>query len=184
MENKTMESNEGNIDIEIIVIEEYVKEGKQVPKAKHYKIRVNDETFVIQSETITGKEILELVKETSESYNVYQHIHHGQTKLIQPDERVDLTESGVERFTTEKHEGHKEVTIIVNTREKQWEKENISYEEVVLLAFGSYSDDERITYTVTYTRGDDSKPDGSLIKGQSVKVKNGMIFNVTETNKS
>ena len=85
----------------------------------------------------------------------------------------------------EKQKEHdKEVTIIVNTREKTWNKKEISYEEVIVLAFGSYSNDENVVYTVTYSKGPDSHHEGSLVKGDSVKVKDGMIFNVTQTNKS
>ena len=82
------------------------------------------------------------------------------------------------------NEGHKEVTIIVNTREKKWNKKEISYKEVVVLAFGSYSDDPNVVYTVTYSKGERPHQEGSLVKGESVKVKDGMIFNVTQTNKS
>ena len=78
----------------------------------------------------------------------------------------------------------KEVTIIVNTREKIWNKQEISYQEVVVLAFDSYSDNEDIVYTVTYSKGSESHHEGSMVKGSSVKVKKGMIFNVTQTNKS
>ena len=81
-------------------------------------------------------------------------------------------------------EHDKEVTIIVNTGEKTWNKKEISYEEVIVLAFGSYSNDENVVYTVTYSKGPDSHHEGSLVKGGSVKVKDGMIFNVTQTNKS
>lgn len=85
----------------------------------------------------------------------------------------------------EKQKEHdKEVTIIVNTREKIWNKKEISYEEVIVLAFDSYSNDENVVYTVTYSKGPDSHHEGSLVKGGSVKVKDGMIFNVTQTNKS
>jgi len=79
---------------------------------------------------------------------------------------------------------HKELSIIVNTREKKWGKKEISYKEVVELAFGSYSEDENVVYTVTYSKGPDSHKEGSLVRGESVKVKNGMIFNVSQTNKS
>ena len=78
----------------------------------------------------------------------------------------------------------KEVRIIVNTREKVWGKEKISYEEVVVLAFGSYSTDPNVVYTVTYSKGEAPHKEGSMVKGDNIKVKNGMIFNVTQTNKS
>jgi len=78
----------------------------------------------------------------------------------------------------------KKVTIIVNTRPKSWSEEEISYKQVVELAFGTYSDDPNVVYTVTFSKGHDPKHEGSLVKGQSVKVKEGMIFNVTRTDKS
>lgn len=41
-----------------------------------------------------------------------------------------------------------------------------------------------IIYTVTYRKGDGHKPEGTLTEGERVKVKDGMIFNVTATDKS
>ena len=90
----------------------------------------------------------------------------------------------MEKEQKEKDENEKEVIIIVNTREKTWLKKEISYEEVIVLAFGSYPNNESIVYTVTYSRGEKPNHEGSLVIGQSVKVKKGMIFNVTPTNKS
>jgi Multiubiquitin len=81
--------------------------------------------------------------------------------------------------------GHPRVVlIIVNTREKKWDKPEISYEDVVVLAFGKYDPDPNVVYTITYSKGPEHHRQGSLIKGQAVKVKTGMIFNVTRTNKS
>ena len=40
-----------------------------------------------------------------------------------------------------------------------------------------------VVITVTYSKGEHPK-DGSLLPGQSVKVKAGMVFNVTATDKS
>jgi hypothetical protein len=74
--------------------------------------------------------------------------------------------------------------IRVNTRPKEWEKDTISFQEVVILAFGTYSEDPNIRYTVEYSHGPDGHREGSLTKGQSVPLKRGMIFDVTESNKS
>jgi hypothetical protein len=41
-----------------------------------------------------------------------------------------------------------------------------------------------VQFTVQYTRGPETKPTGTLIEGQSVKVRNGMEFDVTSTNRS
>jgi hypothetical protein len=99
-----MESNEAKVEVEIIEIELFVREGKPVPKKKHYKIRIDNETKVVKQETITGAEILALVGKTPQQYHLYQHFHRAQTKVIQPGDTVDLTAPGVERFTTMKIE--------------------------------------------------------------------------------
>lgn len=79
---------------------------------------------------------------------------------------------------------NKEFTIIVNTREKKFIGREISFDQVVELAFGSVSSEPNIVYTVTYKRGEGNKPEGDMEKGDTVKVKDGMIFNVTQTDKS
>lgn len=76
------------------------------------------------------------------------------------------------------------VIIIVNGEEKEVQKEKISYEEVIVLAFGSYNDSQDVAYTIMYFRGNNEKPNGFLLKGQEVNVKKGMKFNVSKTNRS
>ena len=81
----------------------------------------------------------------------------------------------------QKHE--KSVTIVVNGRSKVVLKEELTFEEVVALAEGLPSG-PNVIYTVVYRKGEDKKPQGTLVAGESVKVKNGMVFNVTATDKS
>lgn len=78
----------------------------------------------------------------------------------------------------------KDVIILVNSREKQWNEKNISFDQVVILAFGSISDNPNVSYTVTFKKGDNNKPEGIMVKGDVAKVKDGMRFNVTQTNRS
>lgn len=78
---------------------------------------------------------------------------------------------------------NKEFTIIVNGREKKFIGKEISFRQVVELAFNTYEENENIVYTVTYSKGEDKK-EGTMTIGTSVKVKDGMIFNVTRTDKS
>lgn len=77
----------------------------------------------------------------------------------------------------------KEVTIIVNGREKLVPKEELSFDEIVALAFDNPPGGQNVIFTITYRRGHGNK-EGSLIQGETVKIKDGMIFNVTATNKS
>jgi hypothetical protein len=80
-------------------------------------------------------------------------------------------------------QGQKTITIIVNTREHQVEKDDITFDEVVALAFNPVPSGPNILLTVTYHRGQGNKS-GDLLPGKSVKVKHGMVFDVTATDRS
>lgn len=79
---------------------------------------------------------------------------------------------------------HDGVTIVVNGREKVVTSKELTFEEVVALAFDKPPSGPNIMFTVTYRRAHGNKPEGALSPGESVKVKEGMIFNVTATDKS
>ena len=81
-------------------------------------------------------------------------------------------------------EDHKTVTIVVEGTPHEWPEEYINYDQVVTLEVPDYSQNPKITYTVIYKRGPRNKPEGTLSKGGTVKVVEGMIFNVTPTGKS
>lgn len=77
----------------------------------------------------------------------------------------------------------KEITIIVNGREKTLDKGKISYNEVIELAFGTIEIGPEVVYTITYSKGNkDDK--GSMVSGDVVNLKQGMVFNVTRTDRS
>ncbi|HEY1062611.1 MAG TPA: multiubiquitin domain-containing protein [Daejeonella sp.] len=78
----------------------------------------------------------------------------------------------------------KKVTIFVNGTPHEEEKNEISYNEVVTLAFPDYPQHPERTYSVTYERGHGEKPEGILSPGGSVKVKDGMRFTVKHTGQS
>jgi len=81
-------------------------------------------------------------------------------------------------------EKKKVVTIIVEGAPHEWTKGEITYSEVVTLEVPDYAQHPEITYSVKYVRGHGSKPEGTLSSGSSVKVKEGMIFSVSETGQS
>jgi len=78
----------------------------------------------------------------------------------------------------------KPVTVLVNARPKEVASKALTFEEVVALAFENPPTGENVMSTVTYRRGEGNKPEGSLVAGETVKVKEGMIINVTATDKS
>jgi hypothetical protein len=72
--------------------------------------------------------------------------------------------------------------IIVNARPREVTGERISYGQVVNLAFPDDPSASQFLYSVHYTGP--HVPDGTLAEGQSVKLENGMKFDVTKTNRS
>jgi hypothetical protein len=78
----------------------------------------------------------------------------------------------------------KTVTIIVEGTPHEWPKDEITYAEVVTLEVPNYAQHPEITYSVKYKRGHGNKPEGILSPGGSVKVKEDMIFSVSETGQS
>lgn len=88
------------IQLEEVEIEEYASRDEKPPRARRYVIRVDKQRVVVNGSSATGAEILALVNKSSQTHKLYQHRHGHQPVEIQPDQRVDFTHPGVERFTT------------------------------------------------------------------------------------
>jgi hypothetical protein len=77
-----------------------------------------------------------------------------------------------------------QTTIIVNAQPKVVTSKELTYEEVVKLAYPNPPTGENVLITVSFRRGAGNRPEGTLVAGESVKVKEGMVFNVRATDKS
>jgi hypothetical protein len=85
---------------------------------------------------------------------------------------------------TEEAAHHKVITIIVNAEQKTVPSREVSYTEVVNLAYPTPPSPDT-TFTVTYRNAVGPHKEGSLVNGQSVEVREeGTIFNVRATGKS
>jgi hypothetical protein len=60
----------------------------------------------------------------------------------------------------------------------------LSFDQIVKLAFENPPSGPNIMFTVTYRNGPPKNPEGTLLEGQSVRIKDKMVFNVTPTDKS
>lgn len=80
--------------------------------------------------------------------------------------------------------GPRPVNIIVNTRHHAWAEKQISYEQAVALAYPGEAPTDTVAFTVRYSRGPGGHGAGTLTTGQSVRVKEGMIFDVVRTTRS
>ena len=76
--------------------------------------------------------------------------------------------------------------VIVNGVEKSIPKHTheLSYKDIVILAYGKYNESDYTIYTVSYSHGPKENPKGTLVKGENLKIKKGMIFNVSRSDKS
>jgi hypothetical protein len=95
-------------------------------------------------------------------------------------------ESPKGRHGNKGHDDHrdKEIVIVVNGRKKTVDTKKLTFDELISLGFDDPPTGEFICFTITYRRGHGEKPAGTLIEGEPVRVKDGMIFNVTATDKS
>ena len=78
------------------------------------------------------------------------------------------------------------VTIIVNGRQKTVEKNvEITVAQVIALAFDNPPSGPNVQFTITYRKGgNEHRPEGTMSGSDTVKVKEGTVFNVTATDKS
>jgi hypothetical protein len=114
---------------------------------------------------------------------VFLKVRDGEPRLVERGELVDLTTAGIEHFIT----GPKPVTdfeIIVNARPRIVHEEDVTFEQVVELAFpGPHG--PTIMFSMTYRHAMSKPHAGELGAGGVVEVKKkGTIFNVTKTDKS
>lgn len=76
----------------------------------------------------------------------------------------------------------KTYSIIVNGRPREVTRHKLTYLEVVQLAYPGEEPSDTIVFTVTYSNPHGK--DGSLVAGDVVKIKDGVIFNVVRTDQS
>lgn len=168
-------------EIEVIDLEEYACSGNAIPnRVKYYLIRVDKEKFRVQS-PITAEEILIVAGLKPAEYVLVQKFHEGKRVELEADQIVDLREPGVERF---KSKLTKIISIIVNGQEHAVQEKHLSFMDLVVLGFGEGANGANVCFTIGYRRNKGNKEEGSLVEGETVKIKEGMIFNVTRTDKS
>jgi hypothetical protein len=80
----------------------------------------------------------------------------------------------------------KDITIIVNGRQRTVAKNSeLTVTQVVALAFDNPPSGENVEFTITYRKGgNENRPEGSMSGNDTVKIKEGTVFNVTATDKS
>ena len=74
--------------------------------------------------------------------------------------------------------------LFVNGRPRVVSTGELTFDDILKLAFATPPTGANVIFTVTYSRSNGTRSSGSLVAGQHVKVQNGTVFNVTATDKS
>jgi hypothetical protein len=167
--------------VEVVELIVEFRENRRPRPGRAYHVLIDEAVVDFRHDHALAEEMLRRVgKDTSEGWVLYEVIH-GKEGRLEPDQTVHFRRHGLERF----HTRQETVWVIVNGRRKEVHGHRLTFEQVVALAFPTAPPGENIIYTVAYRNGGDPKhPEGSLIAGASVKIKDGTIFDVTATDKS
>ncbi|NTG08849.1 multiubiquitin domain-containing protein [Rhizobium rhizogenes] len=143
-----------------------------------FTLTINERGYEWGSATISAANIRRYAS-IPEDHDLF--LDNDADKPIEADGEVNLGRKGAERIVSKPKE---KVKIFVNTREKFVDPGRISFSQVVRLAFPELPVGPNTSFTVSYLKGPDDKPEGTLVEGESVKVRKGMRFNVSATDKS
>jgi len=87
--------------VDEVDLETLAKSGQRPPKARRYRIRIDESYYVVTKPHLTGRELLMLAgKHPPEAFILTEKIRGGAVRTIGLDEVVDLTTPGIERFNT------------------------------------------------------------------------------------
>jgi hypothetical protein len=153
----------------------------QAKRLKAIRYEVNDVTQETVESELTVREILTNADFSTAEYFL-KELRGGNEISYENDLEVKIRIRQGMKFLACKADGA--VIIIVNGSPKEWGRPKITFDEVVILAFGAISHDPNVVYTVTYRKGPIENPQGVMVKGDVVFVISKMIFDVAHTNKS
>ncbi|GER08776.1 hypothetical protein GCM10007972_24020 [Iodidimonas muriae] len=146
---------------------------------RDYKFTLDDSQLEWGKPAIGGDALYKLAK-VGEHEAIFLQIRGGTDRLLEPDDLVDLTEPGIERFITAPRPATTCV-IIVNSRPREVDDRHVTFEDVVKLAFPG-SHDTNVVFSMTYRHAASKPHAGELAAGGSVDIKKkGTVFNVTRT---
>lgn len=126
---------------------------------------------------------------TGEALYELGHIakHRELFKEVEGDHEDELIERNADplELTADEHfYSQKAITIIINADPVETTETRLSFEDLVKLAFDPVPTGPNILITIDYSKGPPANPKGSLLAGQTVKLKNRMVFDVTATDRS
>lgn len=109
-------------------------------------------------------------------------------ELLRAGALLDLTTDWVPHVVTRASRDvgpvHATVPVVVNGRTRELVAQEVTFEDLIGLAFPERTDLANRLFTVTFRHGPADRPEGSLVATQSIQCKSGTVFHVTATDKS
>jgi hypothetical protein len=159
-----------------------VVEGMRFYTCENITIYLDSTPYRVPAGTVTEQQLRDLpTPPISEEFVLFHDIPDALDRRLAPNEILEVAD-GARFFSVREHHS-RDVTIIVNATRHTVPAGLISFEALAALAF-PVPPGPNPEYTVSYRGGDPRHPEGTVVEGQSVKVREGMIFNVTGTDKS
>ncbi len=180
------------LELDITVTEAGLHDGHHVFRGPHRKVEVNlyvaaerraNHSFApsLRSERILAWGVKHLkLGEVAD----FELIDRSSSATVDPDRRIGtLTQRAPAALDLELRRTLRDVNIVVNATRYSVAAGPISFAAVVALAYPT-PPGPNPEYTVQYRKGPSADPKRSLLEGQHVEAREGMIFNVTATDKS
>ena len=146
---------------------------------EHHLVRIHINREPVESPTpTTGAALYALGKIGAHSELFSEATGDREDEVVSNDgARIELKND--QHFYSER-----DFKIVVNGQQKTVIKKIQSYADLVALAYPNPAVGPEHIYTITYRKGPKENPEGELAPGQSLVIKEGMVFNVTPTVKS
>jgi len=145
---------------------------------RDWKATINDAQIEWGKRVISGA-VLYALAGADENEAVFLEVPGDTDRLIEPEELVDLEAPGIERFITAP-KPRSEIEIIVNARPRIVAGPDVTFEQIVQLAFPG-APEANVVFSMTYRHAKSKPHQGELGIGGIVTVKKGTTFNVTRT---
>lgn len=146
---------------------------------RSYKFTVNGSQAEWGKAAIPARVLYDLARPNS-TEAVFLEVQGGEDRQIDPDEVVDLTKPGVEKFIIAPKR-KVVIEIIVNGHEVQVEDPHQTFEQLVVIAYPGEAPSPDIKYSITYRKVASMPHSGELAAGGLILVKTGSIINVGRT---
>jgi hypothetical protein len=125
LNSNEIEQESKEIEIDLF---EFAERGDEVPHARSYRVRIDDEVVKVDTPHPTGEALMHKVgKRPCASELIAEFVHH-ENRVVEPEEKVNLREHRLKGFIT----AHKEiVTIFINDKPYRVERGKRTVAEIL-----------------------------------------------------